>query len=240
MSIFTEMIPGYFKDRLKEQAGVPTMEHCLRNLHMLGYRPNIAVDIGAYEGEWTHLCKKVFPSCAVLMVEAQEKKRAYLEQLSEQLSDTKVKIALLGAEQGANVAFYMQETASSVLPESAKAKQAPHQLLPMDTLNAVTRRMGISKCDLMKLDVQGYELEILKGGNRIMNGCEVIIMEVSLLAIHEGVPLLLEVVNFMDSHGYRAYDLCGLCRRPLDKALWQIDLVFVEKSSKLMESCAWI
>jgi hypothetical protein len=89
----------------------------------------------------------------------------------------------------------------------------------------------------MKLDVQGYELEVLKGGDKILPNTEAVILEVSLLDIHKNVPLLRDVVNFMYDYGFVAYDICSVsARRPLDRALWQTDLLFVKENSKFRQN----
>ena len=100
------------------------------------------------------------------------------------------------------------------------------------TLNDVVKRNRIEKVDFLKLDVQGYELEILKGFDQYINTTDVILSEVSLLDIHKEVPLMRDVLNFMHRFGFVVYDICSVnTRRPLDNALWQMDLIFVKENS---------
>ena len=61
----------------------------------------------------------------------------------------------------------------------------------------------------------------------------VILLELSLLDLHEGVPLLDEMLAWLSQRGFVAYDICGLTRRPLDDALWQTDMIFVRKDDPL-------
>jgi len=61
----------------------------------------------------------------------------------------------------------------------------------------------------------------------------VILAEVNLLDIHEGVPLLHEMTSWLSQRGFVAYDICGLTRRPLDDALWQVDMIFVRQDDAL-------
>jgi len=60
------------------------------------------------------------------------------------------------------------------------------------------------------------------------------LLEVNLLEIYEGAPLLHEALCFMAAEGFRAYDVCTLYRRPLDHALWQMDMIFVRSDSSLV------
>src|SRR6266436_4167158 len=81
--------------------------------------------------------------------------------------------------------------------------------------------------DLVKLDVQGFELEALKGATQLFGRTEVFIME---------TPVFHEVVQFMADRGYLTYDFPGFLRRPRDGALGQCGVCFVRENSPLRES----
>ena len=53
------------------------------------------------------------------------------------------------------------------------------------------------------------------------------------------MPLLLEVLNYMDSIGFQLYDISEFMRRPLDHALYQMDVMFVRKTSHLVAEKRW-
>ena len=60
------------------------------------------------------------------------------------------------------------------------------------------------------------------------------LLEVAIIEINEGAPLLHDVVAFMKSHGLVAYDILEIHRRPLDTALNQVDIIFVREDSRLI------
>ena len=91
--------------------------------------------------------------------------------------------ALLGSEDKEGVSFYEGETASSVLSETAKSDQQS-VLHDMRTLDGVVAGSDFEQPAFLKLDVQGYELEVLKGGGKTLRHAEVVLMEVNLLPIH--------------------------------------------------------
>jgi hypothetical protein len=111
--------------------------------------------------------------------------------------------------------------------------------MEMTTLDAVTRGTPFERADFLKLDVQGYELEVLKGAGQVLTSVEAVMMEVNLIAVYEGAPLADEAVAFMAARGFRVYDVCTFFRRPYDYALWQIDMVFVRATSPLMAYTRW-
>ena len=88
--------------------------------------------------------------------------------------------------------------------------------------------------DFIKLDVQGYELEVLRGAQRILAGVEAVLLEVSLLKINRGAPILDEVVAFMRERQFVAYEILEIHRRPLDRAMNQVDIIFVRQDSPLL------
>jgi hypothetical protein len=136
------------------------------------------------------------------------------------------------------VTFYRPEagtTGSSVLPEMTSYDKEGIRLR-MDTLDSLTENAGSGGLGtplLMKLDVQGFELEILKGGKKALGASEVVIMEASLLEYNEGAPLFADVVAFMRQEGFEVYDFCGQNRRETDHALFQTDVVFARRESGL-------
>ena len=105
--------------------------------------------------------------------------------------------------------------------------------LPMGTLDSLFRDRSVRHPLLVKLDVQGFELEVLRGGAQILDRAEVVILEAALLPYNKGAPLLSEVILFMEHAGFVVYDFCGQFRRQTDHALFQTDVAFVKEGSDL-------
>jgi FkbM family methyltransferase len=238
VSWLARLVPDKAKRELKEQLGVPSMESTLDRMRRNGFAPRVAIDVGAYSGEWTTLCKDVFPATRVLMIEPQAGRLPDLARVAAAYEGVSLVQTLLGSEPMERVAFYEKETASSVLPE-VERNDEPSSYLPMVTLDALLEEQNYERPDLLKLDVQGYELEVLKGGERTLASAEAVLLEVNLIPIHEGAPLLHEVVAYMAERHFRAYDICTLYRRPYDLALWQVDVMFVTTKSPLVASKRW-
>ncbi|MFV0444358.1 MAG: FkbM family methyltransferase [Planctomycetaceae bacterium] len=79
--------------------------------------------------------------------------------------------------------------------------------------------------DFLKLDVQGYELEVLKGGCQALRSAECALLETSVLSFNSGAPKIAEVVGFMSQEGFAIIDVAEMVYRR-DRALLQMDLVF--------------
>jgi len=96
----------------------------------------------------------------------------------------------------------------------------------MMTLDNLVQRLGIDQVDALKLDVQGAELEVLRGGPNVLKMCNVVQVEVIFRKIYDGAPLAQEVVGFFHKNGFRIYDIASVMKRK-DHALLQADLFFV-------------
>jgi len=212
--------------------GFPSVEGALDCLRSRGFAPAFAVDIGAYHGEWTALWKRIFPDCGVLMVEAQQSKEPRLRETVQRLGPSiDYRIALLGPTTGQRVRFVEMESGSSVLEEHSRyeRRETFRSTQALDDLLAGEPRT----VDFLKLDVQGYELEVLRGASRRLGQAQAVIMETSLVPINEGCPLIAEVIAFMDAQGLRLADFCSQIRRR-DGVLWATDLLFIRADSGLL------
>jgi len=86
---------------------------------------------------------------------------------------------------------------------------------------------------LMKLDVQGSELDVLTGSTGILDPVEIIIMECAILEYNKGVPQLEDSISYMKRLGFSPLDVFDLTRGK-DGALFHMDLVFVREDSSLL------
>jgi hypothetical protein len=92
---------------------------------------------------------------------------------------------------------------------------------------------------LIKVDVQGAELQVLAGASRTLRQTEAVIMEVSLFETIIGAPQFGDVVSRMKQLDFVVYDAYGFYYRPLDNALIQVDIVFVREHGPFRQSHAW-
>jgi hypothetical protein len=93
----------------------------------------------------------------------------------------------------------------------------------------------LSKNNLLKLDVQGSELDILKGLKEKINIFEAIILETSVRRLNKSSPLFITIINFMYKNNFIFFDICDLKRLDgKNSTLIQLDALFIRKNSKLL------
>jgi FkbM family methyltransferase len=239
---FLSILPIAFrrniKQRLLDYCGTPSNFWSFCNMRQLGFSPKLILDVGAYKGEWTTMMRRIYPSAFFLMLEAQEERIPDLERIKILHPDTTAyRIALLGAEQLSSVVFHQCPTAptSCSILQARKGGNFLQVNRPMRTIDSMLKEFGSLQPDLIKLDIQGYELEALKGASLAIEKAQAILMEVSLIDMYHNNPLLHAVTEFMNDRDFVAYDISALMRRPLDMALAQVDIIFVPRNSPLIK-----
>jgi FkbM family methyltransferase len=211
----------------KFRAGQPTMWGSLQNLARIGFRPGAIIDVGANIGAWATTVASIFPDCPIHMIEAQPS-------LEPQLAATgfPYSITLLGRESRASVPFFLSGTGSSAMEEVTSFHNERVEL-PMQALDDLGPVQSLPGPLLLKLDVQGFELEVLAGAQSTLDRTEVIVSEVSLLPYNKGAPLMHEVIAYLAKRDFLPYDICGGLRRTSDMALFQTDIIFARRGSEL-------
>ena len=203
-----------------------------------GLNVRMAVDGGAAEGEWAEHLHEIWPDAKLLAIEPRADAQASLKARAAKVPGMVAAQTLLGPSEG-TVEFYESAHNSSLLKDGPDGARGRRVSAPMTTLDALVQQLGLPDPDLIKLDLQGFELECLKGATRCLAHAEAVLLEVSLIPIYDGMPLIADVVPFMSERGFRLYDISGLWHRPLDGALVQGDFLFVANRSKLVSDRRW-
>lgn len=230
------ILPYQFRQTLKRRfLHVHDMEARLENLKQCGLDCTGVIDGGANTGDWTKQFWKVFPGVPSIMVEPLPEMIDVLNRLATSVKGSSVEISALGAEPG-KVKFRSSDTNSGVVTSVVNGTDTIIEVNVV-TLDSVLEKSSI-KPNLLKLDLQGFELEAMKGCKSLADSFEVIITEVSVLRIGD-VPIFTEVDQFLEQRNFRLYDVVPQYYRPLDGALWQCDAIYVRKDSPLIESREW-
>ena len=203
-----------------------------------GLDVRMAVDGGAADGRCVAQLQSVWPDAKILAVEPREDAQAALRARAARMPGVTVAQTLLGATHG-TVDFHESADNSSVLADGPVLAPTRKVAASMTTLDELVAKLALPDPDLIKLDLQGYELEALKGAPRCLAHAEAVLLEVSLIPLYDRMPLIGDVIPFMTERGFRLYDIAGLWHRPLDGALAQGDFLFLATGSKLLAERRW-
>jgi len=192
-------------------------------------------DLGANMGTWSLLADTLIPGAAIHAFEPiPNYQDRYLQTTANMPNATLHKVGV-GAETKKarfNVAGHsssfleVSENLVKMFPGERKTGELEVDMVRLDDY---VQRNAMPLPDLMKLDVEGYELEVLKGAVNCMKHCRYIILEVSFIERHIGQALFSQVACFM---GQQDYELCAFpYRMPLGEEVFMADVLFKNKRS---------
>jgi FkbM family methyltransferase len=170
----------------------------------LGANFNKVLDIGAYEGEWKQMFQNLFPNSEILMIEANQEKEKILKSKGNYF------IGLLGSEDNKLVTYYKcdspktPQTGNSVFLENTSYAfvEEKRKTIKLSSVPNIQE-----KYDLIKIDVQGSELEVIKGGLEIVKKSNFLLLELSLIEYNQKAPLVNEVMDFLKKIDFELIDI---------------------------------
>jgi FkbM family methyltransferase len=211
-----------------------SMAEALQHLSGTGFRPDTVIDVGV--GNGTFDLYAAFPDATFLLIEPLKEFRPALESIAQRYRASFV-VAAAGREPGGTEIFVHRHLeGSSILRERGEQTGIVSREIPMVTIDDLCEERGLGGPSLIKVDVQGGELEVLAGAEGTLSTAEVVILEVSLFQFMQDGPEFHDVVSSMKDRGFVAYDLFGGHTRPLDGALAQVDIVFVKERGRFRQS----
>ncbi len=205
----------------------------------LGFSPRTILDIGAYQGDWTKMAHQIFPLAKIFMIEATPDNKRLLKNVSEASG---LAMALLGERPKKSVNFYIANpkktaitTGNSVYLEKTRYFDSRHLIkLPMTILDELVAKRKLTNIDFIKIDTQGSELDILKGGPNTVSKAEFILLETQNLEYNNKAPFTEDVIIAMKSYGFRLFDILETHYLATGE-LFQVDLLFAKKTSKFLK-----
>jgi FkbM family methyltransferase len=95
-------------------------------------------------------------------------------------------------------------------PETSETPETPGMLsIPLRTLDSLRDEQAF-RPDVMKIDVEGYEIAVLRGAGRILSEDRpILFLEVHPQRIQELGGAMRELGDLLGGHGYRVFDLRG-------------------------------
>ena len=190
-----------------------------------GYSPDLVLDIGAHKGLWTRECNRIF-NTQFMLFEA-------IDYPELRASGKQVYNVLLNDKEEEVDWYEARNTGDSMFCEKSKhfVNCVPVKK-QTTTLDLIFKDMIIPNEIFIKIDCQGAEIPILKGGLSLLKNVSFILLEMPFFGQYNtSVPSFLEHLKFMDSIGYVQYDICEL--HYINDFLMQIDIIFIKKDHSL-------
>lgn len=207
----------------------------LENARLNGLAPQTVIDVGAAFGGFAADAAQVFPEAMFLLIEPLEEYSDQLRALGSALAGRARWLQAAASDRAGSAVFNVHEdlVGSTMLQESEPRVDGVPRTVPVIRLDDEIAARGLAPPYLVKVDVQGSELAVLRGAPTMLAAAEFVILEISFFDFFRGGSVFAEIVGFMAEHDFVAYDVTQPLYRPLDGALAQIDFCFVRKEGAL-------
>jgi FkbM family methyltransferase len=212
------------------------------NIHTaMKRRPDIVVetviDVGASNGCWSQRMMEYLPKATYLLVEAQRAAHGgELEKFKAAHPNVQYEICAAGSDDG-SIQFDASDPIGGAASITPFAKN--NIVVPMSRLDTLVHKMNLKGPFLIKLDTHGFELPILEGASETLSRASMLIIEAYNFKLCPGAIRFHELAAHVEQLGFRCVDIFDLMVRPVDNALWQMDMVFLPVSHSIFRSSAY-
>ena len=204
--------------------------------HMGVGLPEVIFGVGAHLGQTTLHFRKVFPTAHIHSFEPFPENFRMLELKTKGMHGIHTNQAALGSSKGfANMQKGHSDQAHSIRPKADFENNPDEEnKLPkvrLDTIDSYLQKERISSIDLLKIDVEGYELEVLKGAeNALEKGMvQAVLAECDFDPVDTQHTYFNDLWNFMMGKNFSFFGLYDVIHYENGKGIGFCNALFVRK-----------
>ena len=199
---------------------------------------NTILDVGANQGQFALSAKSFYPGAGIHSFEPLPEVFHVLQQNTRKEGAINTYNFALGSTSGyleffqndyshASSALHVSSLQQKMLPQTA----AEHQIrVPVKRMDELLNNIPLTPPVLLKLDVQGFEMEVLKGAKICLEKIDYLLFETSFVPMYEGEPLFDEMHNFVKELGFEFIAPVGFLQTDGLQIL-QMDLLYKRKTA---------
>jgi len=218
----------YIKGLFKGCAAAIEHENVLLDLNC-----DLIVDVGANKGQFALAARSCFPKAKIVSFEPlDDPANKYLCVFKDDANVKLYKVAIGAEKSEASIHVSKSVDSSSLLPITSTQSQLfpgteeDHvETINVDVLENYIDENEIDCRSLLKVDVQGYELEVLIGSISMLKCFEYIYVECSFVELYEGQAFASKVIDFLHKNYFVLHGVYNMCYDHDGKAI-QADFLF--------------
>ena len=175
----------------------------------------IIYDIGSSVLHWTENASKIWKNSKIYVFDGMTEMKLFYDEYNKQNNTNyDYNVGVLCDEDYKRISFYQNDELSG---GNSYYKEIGHKNShTIFTENHIKHKIGmkletivknkkIPMPDLIKIDVQGAELDILKGSMNVINHAKFLIVELQHTEYNEGAPLCNQTRDFLIENGWQVY-----------------------------------
>jgi FkbM family methyltransferase len=198
---------------------------------------NVLLDIGAYQGKFSELFYAIMPVKRIICIEPNEKQNSIINQNNKNNPIKILNCALSEKEEELNYFEHEDASMNSIVPSSPEILR---ENFPFDNPNNISSKQIRTKTlDLaiapvitedsslfLKIDTQGNEINILKGGLQVLKQTNGILIEHIFTSPYESDYSFDDMISFLYENGFKCVGPVSISRRPNFK-ISAVDFLFL-------------
>jgi FkbM family methyltransferase len=195
---------------------------------------DFVVDVGANRGQFSLICRRLNPAAELIAFEPLAEPAHIYRAVFAGDARTRLHMCALGPERG-KIAINVsgQDDASSVLPISKiqtdnfpGTATVATRMVDVGPLSDFVKQSEFGTRNLLKLDVQGFELQILVSAEALLERFDWIYAECSFVPLYDGQALAQEIIQYLSERGFRLAGQFNPSYARIGGGLLQADLLF--------------
>jgi len=178
----------------------PTLKY-FEKLKRQGVEPKVIYDVGSCVLHWTNVAKRVWPDATYILFDAFEPAEFLYKDYDYHIGVLSDKEKVVDWWQndmwpGGN-SYYREVGRTDVFHDNMSSKKMTR------TLDSVVKERGFPPPDLLKIDVQGSEIDVLMGATETLKSVQHLLIELQHTEYNKGAPQVQQSLPFIESLGFK-------------------------------------
>lgn len=173
-------------------------------------QPDVIIDVGANKGQFLLDARTAAPDARCIAFEPLPTEFAVLETVHGGDPHVELRPMAIGASEGmatlhvsaaadSSSLLRISSTQNQMFPGTAEVGEIE---VPVSTLDTQLDDVALTRRSFVKIDVQGGELEVLKGGPHTLSQVGYVYVEASFVELYQEQPLIGDVNRYLCEHGF--------------------------------------